>query len=152
MLGILPPEHNSDWKDNIGVLVHTYNCTQNSTMGFSPYFLRYRRQPQISIDVTLQLTLKSITAPPSTKYFQKLRDCIRWAHRKADLFQQKEAWHHKCNYNKYSKAVSLRMGDMVLVCVTAFNREYVVEQQPYPNLPVYMVCPIGREGHSHTLH
>ena len=52
---------------------------------------------------------------------------------------------------------------MVLVCVTAFkgrhkiqsrwqNREYVAEQQPYPNLPVYVVCPIDREGHSHTLH
>ena len=30
--------------------------------------------------------------------------------------------------------------------------EYVVEQQPYPNLPVYVVCPIDGEGCSHTLH
>ena len=52
---------------------------------------------------------------------------------------------------------------MVLVCVTAFkarhkmqdrweNREYVVEKQPYPNLPVYVVCPRDGEGHSQTLH
>ena len=52
---------------------------------------------------------------------------------------------------------------MVLVCVTAFkgrhkiqnqweNREYVVEQQPYPNLPVYVVHPRDGEGHSWTLH
>ena len=52
---------------------------------------------------------------------------------------------------------------MVLVHVTAFkgrhkvqsrweNREYVVEWQPYPNLPVYVVCPIHGEEHSHTLH
>ena len=52
---------------------------------------------------------------------------------------------------------------MVLVCVTAIkgqhkiqsrweNGEYVVEQQPYPNLPVYVVCPIDGEGYSHTLH
>ena len=52
---------------------------------------------------------------------------------------------------------------MVLVCVTAFkgrhkiqsrseNREYVVKQQPYPNLPVYVVCPIDWKGCSHTLH
>ena len=50
-----------------------------------------------------------------------------------------------------------------LVCVTTFNgrhkihsrwenREYVVEWQPYPNLPVYVVYPIDGEGHSHTLH
>ena len=93
----------------------------------------------------------------------KLWDNIRWTHRKADLFQQKEAWHHKHNYDKHSKAVSLRMGDMVLVCVTAFkgrhkiqsrweNMEYVVEWLPYPNLPVYVVHLIDGEGSSHTLH
>ena len=59
--------------------------------------------------------------------------------------------------------MSLRMGDTVLVCVSAFkgrhkiqsrweNREYVGEWQPYPNLPVYLACPIDGEGHSHTLH
>ena len=52
---------------------------------------------------------------------------------------------------------------MVLVHVTAFkgchkmqdrweNREYVVEKWPYPNLPVYVVCPRDGEGCSQTLH
>ena len=52
---------------------------------------------------------------------------------------------------------------MVHVCVTTFkgrhkiqsrweNREYVMEWQPYPNLPVYVVHPIDSEGHRHTLH
>ena len=56
-----------------------------------------------------------------------------------------------------------RVRDTVLVHVTAFkgchkmqdrweNREYVVEKQPYPNLPVYVVCPRDGEGHSQTLH
>ena len=68
----------------------------------------------------------------------KLRGCIWWAHKQTDLFQQKEAQCHKQNYDRHSTAVSLRMGDTVLVCVTAFkgrqivqsrweNREYVVE-------------------------
>ena len=39
MLGMLPPECKFDWKGSIGVLVHTYNCTQNSTTVFSPCFL-----------------------------------------------------------------------------------------------------------------
>ena len=54
-------------------------------------------------------------------------------------------------------------GDMVLVYATAFrgwhkiqirweNREYVEEWQPYPNLPVYVVCPRDGEGCSQTLH
>ena len=52
---------------------------------------------------------------------------------------------------------------MVLVHVTAFkgrhkmqnrweNSEYVVEKRPYPDLPVYVVCPRDGEGCSRTLH
>ena len=162
ILGTLPPECKSEWKGSIGALAHAYNCTQNSAMDFSPYFLMYRRQPQLPINVSLGLTPKLITVPTSTKYIQKLREHIRQTHRKADLFQQKEVWCHKCYYDKWSKAVSLRMGDMVLVHITAFKgrhkiqsrwegREYVVVWQPYPNLPVYVVCPIDGEGPSHTL-
>ena len=55
--------------------------------------------------------------------------------------------------------MALEVGDIVLVNVTAFkgchkmqdrweNREYVVEKWPYPNLPVYMVCPRDGEGHA----
>ena len=52
---------------------------------------------------------------------------------------------------------------MVLVHVTTFkgrhkiqnwwkNREYIVEQWPYLNLPVYVACPRDGEGCSWTLH
>ena len=55
------------------------------------------------------------------------------------------------------------MRDTVLVCLTTFkgrhkiqswwdNKEYVMEWQPYPNLPVYVVHPKDEEGHSHNLH
>ena len=163
MLGKLPPECKSDWKGSIGALVHAYNCIQNSATGFSPYFLMYGRQPCLPIDVTLGLTPNMVALPTSTKYIQKLRKCIVWAHRKVDLFQQKEVQCHKQNYDKCSRAVALRAGDMALVHVTTFkgqhkiqnrweNREYVVEWQPYPNLPVYVVCPRDGEGCSRTLH
>ena len=75
----------------------------------------------------------------------------------------KEAQRHKCNYNRKSRAAALEVGDTVLVHVTAFkghhkmqdrweNREYVVEKWPYPNLPVYVVCPRDGEGCSWTLY
>ena len=57
MLGMLPPEHMSDWKGSIGALVHAYNCTQNSTMGFSPCFLMYGRQPHPNSLLTSLLDL-----------------------------------------------------------------------------------------------
>ena len=57
----------------------------------------------------------------------------------------------------------MREGDTILVHVTAFkgreniqnqqeNRECVVEWQPYPNLPIYVVCPRKGEGCRQTLH
>ena len=32
------------------------------------------------------------------------------------------------------------------------NREYVVKEWPYPDVPVYVVCPRDGEGCSQTLH
>ena len=59
--------------------------------------------------------------------------------------------------------MALEVRDMVLVHATTFkgchnmqdwweHREYVVEKWPYPNVPVYVVCPRDGEGCSWTLH
>ena len=45
MLGTLPKEKKSEWKNHIETLVHAYNCTQSSATVFSPYFLMSGRQP-----------------------------------------------------------------------------------------------------------
>ena len=81
----------------------------------------------------------------------------KWAQKKSEAFQEKEALRHKHNYDRRSRAAALEVRDTVLVHVTAFkghhkiqdrweNREYVVEKWPYPNLPVYVVCPRDGEG------
>ena len=163
MLGTLPPEKKSEWKSHIGTLVHAYNCTRNSAMGFSPYYLMYGRQPCLPVDVTLGLAPKTMTAQDTSKFVQKMRECAKGAWKKAGTFQAKEAKCHKCNYDKCSRAATLEVGDTVLVHITSFkghhkiqdrweNREYVVEKWPYPNITVYVVCTRDREGHSWTLH
>ena len=123
----------------------------------------FRRQPCLPVDVTLGLASCTITEPNTSKFIQKIREHARWAQKKAEAFQAKEAQRHKCNYNKKGRAAALEVGDTVLVCVTTFkgchkiqdrweNREYVVEKWPYPNVPVYVVCPRDGEGCSQTLH
>ena len=163
MLGTLPKEKKSEWENHVGTLVHAYNCTWNSAMGFSPYYLMFGRQSCLLVDVALGLAPHTIKEPDTTKFVQKLREQTKWAHEKAEAFQAKEAQRHKCNYDRKSRAAALEVGDTVLICVTAFkghhkmqdrweNREYVVETWPYPNLPVYVVCPRDGEGCSQTLH
>ena len=123
----------------------------------------FGRQPCLPVDVALGLAPHTITEPNTSKFIQKLKECPKWAHEKAEAFQAKEAQRHKQNYNKRSRAAALEVGDTVLVCVTAFkgghkmqdrweNREYVVEKWPYPNIQVYVVCPRDGEGCSWTLH
>ena len=126
-LGTLTPEKKSDWTNHFGVLIHAYNCTQNSATGFSPYYLMYGRQPHLPVDVTLGLAPHSAMAPTTSKFVQKLREHVQWAHKKAKLFEAKEAWHHKLNYNKHSRAVALEVGDTVLVHVTAFKYHHKIQ-------------------------
>ena len=139
------------------MLVHAYNCTRNSATGFSPCYVMYERQTHLSVDVTLGLAPQTTTAPDTSKFMQKMRECVKWAQEKAEAFQAKEAKCHKQNYDKCSRAVALEVGDMVLVHVTAFkghhkiqdrweNREYVMEKWPYPDVPVYVVCPRDGKG------
>ena len=61
MLGTLPPEKKSEWKNHIGILVHAYNCTQKSATRFSLYYLMYGRQPHLPVDIILGL-------PPHSHY------------------------------------------------------------------------------------
>ena len=123
----------------------------------------YGRQPHLPVDVALGLVLHSVMAPTTLKYVQTLREHVQWAHKKAKLFQAKEAQCHKLNYDKHVRAAVLEVGDTVLVHVTAFkgchkiqnqweNNKYVVERGPSPNVPVCAVCPRDGDGCSQTLH
>ena len=82
----LPKEKKSEWKNHIGTLVHAYNCTKNSTTGFSPYLLMFGQQPLLPIDVTLRLAPQTIMEPNTTKFMQKIREHTQWAHKKAEAF------------------------------------------------------------------
>ena len=84
MLGMLPPEKKSEWKNCIGTFVHAYNCTRNSATGFSPYYLMYGRQVHLPVDVTLGLAPQTTTAPDITKFTQKMRECAKWAQKRAE--------------------------------------------------------------------
>ena len=81
----------------------------------------YGRQPHLSVDVTLGLAQHTIMEPNTSKSVQKMREHAKWAQRKAEAFQAKEAQRLKQSYNRRSKAAALEVGDMVLVHVTAFK-------------------------------
>ena len=51
MLGTLPPNKKSSWRDMVPMLVHAHNCTKSRATGFSPYYLMYGQKYQHPIDL-----------------------------------------------------------------------------------------------------
>ena len=92
MLGTLPKEKKSEWKNHIGALVHVYNCTQNSATGFSPYFLMFGRQPHLPINVTLGLAPCTVTEPNTSTFVQKYGSAPSGLRKRLRHFRPK-----KCN-------------------------------------------------------
>ena len=45
MLGTLPPNKKSSWRDMVPILVHAYNCTRSTATGFSPCYLMHGQKP-----------------------------------------------------------------------------------------------------------
>ena len=86
----------------------------------------YGRQPHLPGDVTLSLAPCTITEPSTSKFVQKMREHTKWAQRKAEAFQAKEAQRCKQNYNKRGKAAALEVVDTVLVCVTTFKGHHKI--------------------------
>ena len=116
----------------------------------------FGRQPCLPVDVALGLVPCTITEPNTSKFVQKIRECVRWAQKKAEAFQTKEVQRHKHNYNK-SRAVALEVRDMVLVHVTTFkhqhkiqdrweNSEYVVKSGPIPMCQFMWYAPGMQKG------
>ena len=159
MLGTLNPEDKLDWKSHISSLTHAYNCTQNASTGYSPYYLMFGRQPRLPIDVKFGLFRNlSNTTFSKSKYIDRLKKRLDYAYKKAQEAQSKSSKKSKERYDKSSKSVFIEPGDLVLVRVVAHkgrhkiqnrweDEEYVVVDQPNSSIPVYTVKPItgGKE-------
>jgi len=51
MLGTLQPGQKQKWSQYVSSLIHTYNCTRNNAMGYSPYYLMFGREARLPIDL-----------------------------------------------------------------------------------------------------
>ena len=77
MLGTLPEQENSDWKDQIASLVYAYNCTRSTTAGLSPYFLISGRYPRLALDVAFVIKFADMESVNMGKYIDQLRSPLK---------------------------------------------------------------------------
>ena len=50
----LEESHKSHWKDHLTKMTHVYNCTKNSSTGYSPYYITFRHKLCLPIDALLE--------------------------------------------------------------------------------------------------
>ena len=153
MLGTLSDEEKSDWKSHLGCMTHAYNCTKHASTTYSPYYLMFGRHPRLPIDVAFDLHKPNCSDNCSkSRYIQKLRRRLNYAHKKASKYSSEQAQKYKTSYDSV-KAPQLQVNDLVLVKIVAHkarhkiqdkwkSEEYIMIEQPIPGTPVYRVRPV----------
>ena len=90
MLGTLPPNRKSLWRDMVPVLVHAYNCTRSTATGFSPYYLIYGQKPLLLVTPYFGSQRADMNAATSTNYVQQLCERLKWVYKTAQHVIEKK--------------------------------------------------------------
>ena len=146
MLGMLPPHAKKPWPEWVATLTHAYNCTMTQATGFSPFFLMFGRIPKIPIDVEFGVTLPDLSDTSQQNYAWKLKAQLKWAYKKVNEVNLKEAARHKKYYDCKFKCMKLVPGDTVLVRIKAFRADRKIadkwKQKPYIVLEQILNQPV----------
>ena len=135
-------------------MTHAYNCTKHPSTTYSPYYLMFGRHPRLPINVAFGLHKPNCSDNCSkSRYIQKLRRRLNYAHKKASKYSAEQAQKYKTSYDKSVKGPQLQVNDIVLVKIVAHkarhkiqdkweSEEYIVIEQPIPGTPIYRVRPV----------
>ena len=146
MLGTLTDTDKKNWKDFVPRLVHAYNCTRNSSTGYTPYFLLFGRTPQMGVDVRFGLRPSTPYAGESPiQYVERLRARMQWAHKTALHFSKRESKRFKQLYDNKVRGTPVTVGDLVLVKITCFKTRHKIQNKWEANLWKVITQP-----HAHT--
>ena len=129
MIGKLGEDEKADWlRHLVAEIVHAYNATQSTVMGYSPHYLMFGHRPRLPVNFYFP-TLRSTEGPrggTSTKhvlmrYVATVRDCLRATLQEAQAQSTAEAQRQKWYYNWKKGAIGLKPGDLILVKANAFQ-------------------------------
>jgi transposase InsO family protein len=162
MLGTLPSDKKSNWKDSVGTVVHAYNCTKHDSTGFTPFELMFGRPARLPIDIQYNISPATSKHDSYNDYIQELRTSLDHAFQLASNESKSTADTQKQYYDKKVRGAILHPGDVVLVRKTALNvwdkladrweeSSYKVLKKLCDDLPVYVVQP-EQGGRKRTLH
>ncbi|XP_033729924.1 uncharacterized protein LOC117319196 [Pecten maximus] len=162
MLGTLEEEEKRDWKSYVAPLVHAYNATRNESTGYSPFYLMYRREPRLPVDLAFGIESDN-SREALHSYVESMRRRLKDSYTIALTRGNAAKARQKTGYDVRIRGAFVRDGDRVLVKTVAFEGKhkladkweeeiYVVLDQPNPDMPVYVVQKEDCGGRKRTLH
>ena len=114
MMRILEEAEKSRWKYSLNKLIHAYNCTENETTRYSPYYLMFGKEPRLPIDLILD-NPESPVPKRHTDYLKQWEKSMSEAYKIAA--KNAEQWKSKDSERRNSRATlgTLKPGDRVLM-------------------------------------
>ena len=73
-------DEKNGWPEYVLPLVHAYNCTRQSSTGYSPYLLMFGHTACLPIHVSLGVTFDNGVTQPYTLYAENLHSRLQYAH------------------------------------------------------------------------
>ncbi|CAG2247516.1 unnamed protein product [Mytilus edulis] len=83
LLKSLSPDRKKHWPKYLPELVFSYNVSQNSTTGYSPYYLLFGRSPKLPIDFLLGTNQTDETDQSLDEWIIAHQNRLRYAYEKA---------------------------------------------------------------------
>ena len=124
MIAKMDPDKRAKWPSHLGPILIAYNVTRSLITGYSPYFLMFRHQPRLPVDLLFPTVRRDENSRTTDEYvrslYDKLKSALASARDTTILEAQRQKWH----YNRKAGAVELHPGDKVLVKLDAFRGQW----------------------------
>jgi hypothetical protein len=111
----LPPDKKKNWTTYLPELVFSYNVSQNSTTGYSPYYLLFGHNPKLPVDFLLRTHQSDDSDVPLEELIDAHQKRLRYAYGKAEERTNDRAEYRKTVHDHKRFNPELCVGDKIYI-------------------------------------
>ena len=129
MLSKYLSDNHSDWDKHLPLLMLGYRAQVYRSVGYSPFYLMFGREPRLPIDSELEVP-HAVRAKSAAEYVDDLCVGLRDAYREALKFSDASHRRNKRLYDQRANVHQYRVGDSVMIHRAAAKRgEYTTSSR-----------------------